>query len=285
MASLKQIKMEHSKNIRVDDDLNAYKGFFDYEWSKVIEEAARGTCLSPLVFDLAVSWKGISDARRLPWLMMEAIKAALEGFVNLTPPIPGQALGRLIDKIDHGLEKHNLSLSGKDRKTLVQEIRAVEAEIRRAASSHRVSFSTQDLWSHFLQSQGIALSLLMSEVNAYSGLYFGYESYLINSAKTVKSLPRLRARGLPDQLEALGGKTLADACWNDRAIEIARLVRYAITHNGRKITNDLQKYRADLVLESDEIVIMAQQTTELYNLLKHRVLLFTCEIVKRPEAR
>lgn len=217
--------------------------------------------------------------------MMEAIKAALEGFLNLAPPIPGQVLERLIDKIDHGLEKHNLSLSEKDRKTLVQEIRAVESEIRRAASSHRVTFSTQDLWSHFLQTQGIALSLLMSEVNAYSGLYFGYESYLINSVKVIKGLPRLRARGLSDQLEALGGKPLADACWNDRAIEIARLVRHAITHNGRKITNDLQKYRADLVLEGDEIVVMAYQTTELYTLLKNRILLFTSEIVKRPDAR
>lgn len=159
--------MEHSKNVRVDDDLNAYKGFFDYEWSKCIEEAAQGTRLSPLVFDLAVSWKGISDARRLPWLMMEAIKATLKGFVNLAPPIPGQVLGLLIDKIDRGLEKHKLSLSEKDRKTLVQEIRAVESEIHQAASSNRVTFSTQDLWSHFLQSQGIALSLLMSEVNAY----------------------------------------------------------------------------------------------------------------------
>ena len=66
---------EPKKNIRVDDELDSYKGFFDYDWSKNLEKATHGTKFSQAAFDLRVAWKGISEARRLPWLMVEDRKS------------------------------------------------------------------------------------------------------------------------------------------------------------------------------------------------------------------
>lgn len=45
---------------------------------------------------------------------------------------------------------------------------------------------------------------------------------------------------------------------------------------------DLEKFRDELLLEDDDIIIMASQTNDLYNLLKERALLFSREIVKLP---
>lgn len=276
---------EVTKNIRVDDDLDEYRGFFDHKWSKDFLEVTRLTKLSPAGFDLMAAWKGISEARRFPWLMIQVVNAAVEGSLNLATPFPSQVLNELLDRVTAGLERNRLSLSGKDREALCNEIRTIEAQISQRAKRNSVRLDANELWTHFLQSQGIALSLLMSEVNAYAAVYFAYENYLIRSVKIGKGLKNLRARNLPGKLEELLGKSVAEMCWSEKGIEMSRLVRHAIAHGGRKITDDLGKYRSKLILENDEIMIMAHQTTELYNLLKERALLFTIEMVKLPICR
>jgi hypothetical protein len=95
-------------------------------------------------------------------------------------------------------------------------------------------------------------------------------------------LESLRTNKLPGKLEDLVGKTIVEKCWKEKSIEIPRLIRHAIAHNGRKITSALEKYRSELSLEEDEVVIMAHHTTELYRVLKERAYLYTIEIVKLP---
>jgi len=121
---------------------------------------------------------------------------------------------------------------------------------------------------------------MMSEVNAYSSVYFAYENFLIRSVKVVTGLASLRTPELRGKLQKLVGNDIASQCWVNHSVEKARLIRHAIVHNGRKITRELEGYRAELVLENDEIVIMASQTTELYNLLKERVFIISDRFVK-----
>lgn len=116
-----------SKNIRVDDDLNEYRGFFDHQWSKDFLDTIRPTKLSPVGFDLVAAWKGISEARRFPWLMIQAVNAAVEGSLNLATPFSSQVLNELLYRVTAGLEGNRLTVSGKDRESLCSEIRAIGA--------------------------------------------------------------------------------------------------------------------------------------------------------------
>ena len=274
-----------TKNIRVDDDLDEYKGFFDHHWSDDFLETVRPTKLCPVGFDLLASWKGTSEARRFPWLMINAVGAAVEGSLQFATPLSSQILNELLDRITTGLERNHLSLSGDDREALCTEIRSIEAEISHRVKTKPVRLDPRELWTHFLQSQGISLSLLMSEVNAYAAVYFAYENYLIRSVKVCTAVKSIWTRGLPKRLNELLGEKVAETCWSAKKIDLARLIRHSIVHNGRKLTDDLEKYRRELTLEDDEIVIMAHHTTELYTLLKERALLFTTEMVKLPICR
>ena len=53
-----------------------------------------------------------------------------------------------------------------------------------------------------------------------------------------------------------------------RLIEIARLVRHALVHNGGRLTPPLKGRKHALMVEADEIQIMAPDTTELFGHLK-----------------
>jgi hypothetical protein len=80
---------------------------------------------------------------------------------------------------------------------------------------------------------------------------------------------------------------LRDYCWTDTEIDLARLVRHALAHNGGRFGIDLHKYKArfmdatgmtapelrgDLFIVIDgKIQITPGNTTHLFSILKDRV--------------
>ena len=121
----------------------------------------------------------------------------------------------------------------------------------------------------------------MSKINAYSSIYFAYEIFLINSMKSISNVSNLRTDKLPRELKEYFSKDLAYTCWFEKDIELPRLIRHAIVHNGRKITQDLQKYESELVLEEEEIVIFPYHTTNLFNTLKTKANQFCIEYLNK----
>lgn len=144
------------------------------------------------------------------------------------------------------------------------------------------AMSLQEIWAAYQNEYEFDMALWMSEISAYCAIYFAYEIFLINSIKVANGLISLRTNMLPHEIERLLGSTVKVQCWEDEPIEIARLVRHAVAHNGRKLTTDLSKYKSKICLEGNEVVIMARDTTKLFNLLKQRVKLFATEAIKHP---
>jgi len=101
-----------SKIIRVDDNLDNYQGFYDHQWSKDLLALSDKSKLSEACFDLMVTWKGLSDATRLPWLMIEAVTAGIQGCMDNTIPFPNQVLQSLLDRVITGVEKNKRCLKG-----------------------------------------------------------------------------------------------------------------------------------------------------------------------------
>jgi len=264
-------------NIRTSVQLEDYQGFYDHGWMRTLVQLTDNTILEEPIFELAASWKGTSNARRLPWLMMTCLKEYYESMANSYEPTPLTAITALIDRIHKRIEKHSLSFISSDRQALVKEFQDIESELVQGLQQNRITYNIQKLWKEFIEAEEFAISLWMSEVQAYSSVYFAYEIFLISSVKILTNQTRLRTHQLESELQGLtGSNTLWEFCWNHEVVEKARLVRSAIVHNGRKITRDLEKYRSALALEDEEIVIMPNDTNQLYVELKDRITQF-CE--------
>ncbi len=263
--------------IHISEQLEDYQSFFDHDWIRTLYDLTNSTILKKPVFELGASWKGTSNARRLPWLMMMCLKDYYEDMANSYQPTPLTVISTLIDRIDKRIEKHTLSFISSDRQALVKEFQEIESELVQELQQKRITYNIQKLWEDFITAKEFIISLWMSEVQAYSSVYFAYEIFLISSVKVLTDKTHLRTHQLEPVLKELtGSNTLWKFCWNDDLVEKAKLVRSAIVHNGRKITSDLEKYRSQLTLDEDEIVIMPYDTNQLYSELKDRVSRF-CE--------
>ena len=261
-------------NILYDHNLDSYQGFFDHEWSKHVLDFTKGTNLEYIVKNICISWKGISNARRLPYLMTDMISAATEGAVNRLPVVTSEMISKLIHRISNGLEINKITLKKSDRKALVDELEQTNKELIERSKEKPYTANRNEVWPISIDQDEFIFSLWMSEVNAYCAIYFAYEIFLIDSIKSIKKLAKLRTTStrFQQELESLVGPELTESLWSGNVVEKARLIRHALVHNGRKITADLQRYRDKLVLtDDDEVVIMPENTTQLYKDLQVRV--------------
>jgi hypothetical protein len=144
----------------------------------------------------------------------------------------------------------------------------------------KFTYDLQSIWRNYLGEREFVMGLWMSEITSYCAVYFAYEVFIVRSLKVASGKERLRTPQVNERITHLLGAPLANSCWQDPNVELARLIRHAAVHNGRQITPALEKYRQRLVLQDDEIVIFARDTTQLFELLKTRVQAFTQEIVK-----
>ena len=72
----------------VDERLESYQSFYDHQWAEHIISTLEGAKFYQAGFDLCASWKGTANARSLPWLLVESIREALEGYIQVEKPIP-----------------------------------------------------------------------------------------------------------------------------------------------------------------------------------------------------
>jgi len=270
---------------RFSEELDVYKGFFDHEWFKNLHDMAlssnENSAFAEIILELGATWKGISNARQMPWLMMENLKGFASSFINSHTPIPIQILNKLVNRIAIDTEKKYFSLNTKQQNELSSVIRAIETDTIQSIKNDPFVLDVKHLWDDLINIPGFSMSLWMSEVNSYGAIYFAYEDFLLKSLKGALKIEHLKAGKIPTLLKKWLGKNIMETCWNEEHIEIARLIRHAIVHRGRKLTTELEKFKSKLVLEeNDEIVILACDTTNLYNLLKERVSVFSEEFIK-----
>jgi hypothetical protein len=144
----------------------------------------------------------------------------------------------------------------------------------------KFTYDLQSIWRNYLSEREFLMGLWMSEITSYCAVYFAYEVFIVRSLKVASGSERLRTHQVYERIVQLLGSSIANSCWQDSDVELARLIRHAAVHNGRQITSALEKYRQKLVLQNDEIVIFARDTNQLFELLKTRVQVFTKAIVQ-----
>lgn len=259
------------QQIRIDDRLDSYQTFFDHPWARQLSALVSGTKLEEPAWSLCVAWKSAANSHALPWMMMQSMKSFADGLLGAYEPFGLKVISALAQRIPAEM---GTSLSNMRRKQLVDVIRRIRNDVYSANQANEERFDVEQAWQSFLDPNLIELHLSIwgSQRICYGALFHAYEDYVRHCVSVARSDPNYRTffKQLIRDAVALVGQTIADYCLNDRPVQIARLVRNALAHNGGKITDELRGLPHGLAVEDDAVQIMAPDTKQLFDQLKVR---------------
>lgn len=257
------------KHIYIDDKLESYKTFLDHEWARKIDEKTTGTPLEEIFFDLQWAWKGAANTFYMPWLTVTTMVAAGLG-AAADHAFPSRFTAALEDRLVQRMGLNNMTT-----KKLVRELRQISDEVR-AEDERPPVIETEIVWRTMLAEPEFRLSIWGSQRLCFAAVYFAYEDFLARCFRMSASQPDYRLdNGFSQEFRDQFGATLRDLCWSDPQINVARLTRTALVHNGGRLTSDLKQLNNHgLKLHGQDIQIFPAFTQSLYKLLMERVTRF-----------
>ena len=101
----------------------------------------------------------------------------------------------------------------------------------------------EEIWKNFLGNSESRFFIIGSQRMCYGALYFGYEDFLtrcIGLAKNNSNYRMPNRKKFEEDFTQVFNKDLCVICYNDPQINIARITRHALVHNGCKITKELK---------------------------------------------
>jgi hypothetical protein len=275
-----------TRTIQFNPSLEAYTGFFCDEWKHCFLKTTRTSRLRDHGFDLARTWEAISNARQLPWLMAKCLDSDSCEKLDSYEPWNCRKIRILGNKLVARLEKLGERIRPMFRNRLNKAIKELGEEIdtMRSDSAARVLEKRDDIWEMLMEQHVFLTSLWGLERMSYGGLYYGYEWYLCQCLrlKTGQLQHRWEAKSRKE-FRSEFGSDLAKSCLEDAEIQLARVTRNALVHNGGRTTPELNKLSHTFIIEGGEIQINAEHTTSLFHKLKDRVIELTRVAVTLPE--
>jgi len=259
------------RRISRDPSLDSYQGFFDHSWAKQIHNVAEGKKFDQALFDLTSSWKGTSNARRMPWLMIRLLKGMLEGYARMKVPFPVTVAEAFLKNVSKMMGDTPFTQKQLERMKLV--FADIQGRLWSGLEAIPPDFANEidGFWEEIVGESDFSLSLWKSEENAYVAIYFAYEDYVSRLVGLGKGTSGYKLSDtFQEDFVSLFGSSMFDTCWACKPVRVARLVRNAMLHNGGRLTADLKKIDHGLRLEGEQIILIAPDTTNLYNLLKDR---------------
>lgn len=274
---------DFEKPVQISQDLDDYKSFFDHSWARTIDEIAKDRRLRELVFDLCAVWKGTANTHRMPWLLPNLTQSFSDGQLDLGDTF----VGKMVEKMAKDLpDKMRGVFSGPARARLRTILNQMANEVRRKRTKPIVEFEVgTKMWSDLVSQQEFQVSLWATQRLCYGAVYFAYEDFVICNIKLVKGVDNYRIPQKESDFRAefsdLYDEDLFEECWADGGVEIARLVRHALVHNGGRLTRSLEGKKKRLSLIGNEIQILPSHTRSLFDLLKIRASSITRETQAR----
>jgi hypothetical protein len=166
-------------------------------------------------------------------------------------------------------------------KELGEETDSIRSQVAATTLKRR-----DDYWELFVAENVFHTSLWGLERLCYGGLYYSYECYLTQCLRLKRRKPDYRWKRFDQcflDFQAAFGSTLAESCLKDGEINIARLTRNALAHNGGRITKEFEGLTHTFCIEGGEIQINAEHTTSLFHKLKDQVIALTASAIVMPE--
>ena len=134
-------------------------------------------------------------------------------------------------------------------------------------------FPVEPIWAEFMTDTAFRLSLWSSQQIAFVAFYNAYEAFLVDCLKVATGLTSLRTKmeafrkGLRNAFQ----DDIADPCWFHSEINIARLIRHALSHNGARQTEDLKKQQHDIRLIGENLQIVPEDNHRMLRRLRKAV--------------
>jgi hypothetical protein len=280
-------------NALIDPNLDSHQQFFDHGWSKRMFEAVEKSPLKDAVDALMIAWRSANGAHLLPWLMVHSLKRFAEGegngILRCRDNYSGEVVKGLVAKLDSRMH-HNLQ---RDQRALLKRVVAKiekEAYQNLKTAQSQVEFPVAGYWEFLTQSSEFHFCILGTQRINYGSLFFAYEDFLANVIRTKDPAysSKDKKNPIPVALTKHFDKSLAAFCWDHCEVDLARLIRNALAHNGGRFGPDLEKkHKARFVdatgntavkLQDDlfivvngKIQIVPGNTKHLFGILKERV--------------
>lgn len=276
------------RNTYVESRLESYKGFFDRHWKHELLALAKGTKIQGIAFDLARNWEAASNARALPWVLIKCLEVAEHCAIDDFEPMEFRKIQILASKLVSKMESRGEKMQPMFRKKLQDAVNEIDQEFTEALRQLKndTHESRENHWDVLLGEESFHSSVWGSERTCYGSIYYGYEWFLKECVRLKRGEAEYRVgREFKGDFKDAFGETLAALCWTDQQVNIARLARSVLVHNGGRITEKLSRQPHPFRIEEGELQISATVTTELFHLLKDKVLELTRAVADEPEFR
>src|SRR5262249_23724619 len=144
----------------------------------------------------------------------------------------------IVQKIEKGMQ---YSLKQEQRSNLKRVVTKIEKEAVEAVkvAKEQVTMDVGAYWNFVLGLSEFQFCILGTQRTNYGALFFPYEDFLSNVIRTKDSAYSSKKKPIKEAFAAHFGDPLADFCWNHDEVDLARLVRHALAHNGARFGKDL----------------------------------------------
>ncbi len=274
----------------IDPNLDSYEQFFDHKWAERMFKAVETSPLGDALNSLMMAWRSANGAHMLPWLMAHSLKRFAEnegnGSLRFRADYSGEVVKGIVNKLESRMQ-HSLKLD--QRLALKRVVGKIEQEAHDAfrTAHSKAEFPLPGYWNSLVHTSEFQFSILGTQRINYGALFFAYEDFLANVIRTKEPTYSSKKKPIKEAFPAHFGDPLADFCWDHDEVNLARLVRNALAHNGGRFGADLEKYKARFVdatgttnpkLQDDlfivvdgKIQITPGNTRYLFGVLKDRV--------------
>jgi hypothetical protein len=293
MSARRSIPMSNEivENACIDQNVFSYQKFFDNDWSKEMFELVENSPLKKAFDSLIFAWRTANGAHLLPRLMAESLRSFAEGKHGGNLGFAASYSETLIKGFVNNLEaRTHFNFSHDQRVAVRRALTQIEREARDSfkTAQAQVGFDINQYWNFLTNNNEFQFCILGIQRINYCSLFFAYEDFLANTIRTkvanyTSKPPSTITTAFPQHF----GKLLADFCWSDAEVDLARLVRHAVAHNNGCFGTGLEKYRTRFddatvtdspriyddrfILIDGKIQITPRNTAYLFRVLKERV--------------
>src|SRR5262249_20385819 len=125
----------------------------------------------------------------------------------------------------------------------------IEDEAHQAIKTARAEgrFDVAGYWNFLVYTPEFQFCILGTQRINYGSLFFAYEDFLANVIRTKEPKYSSKQEPIKTAFARHFGDPLTDFCWNHDEVDLARLVRHALAHNGGRFGKDLEKHRSRFV--------------------------------------
>jgi hypothetical protein len=272
--------------VLIDTRLESYATFFNHPWSKEMLELVDGTKLDPPVYELCVSLRAAANTHVMPSLLATVLQSFWDG-VAKHDGFSHSFVRKVAEEIPHRL-RHRLS--NQSRKELHNEIMALGRQLNDLADKAGGKVvEPPKVWDALINSNHeLHWGIWGAQRLCFMALVYAYEHFFKQCVSIKRDDPGYHVKEykqLIGDVEKEFGKEISEGCLDNEFMEVTRLVRNAIAHNGGRETKKLKTFQgADgkghgFAVERGFLQVMAPHNVKLIEVIEQNVFVFTQKVL------